>query len=170
MPMAYSLLALLPAPEDLSTVQLAVEIDQTFVEPLEDAANLLQLLEIISDLARHVIDAAAQVELLRRFAPFGFGLSGNELVLTDEIAPLGMQRGDIGDDAADERESLVGFGDSKETGHGNKLLDGQAGQEVAKVLRRTAVLRHQLTASLIEAPLSLRSKPHKILAVSSAIE
>src|SRR5437016_4931391 len=115
--MGDAVFAVLPAPEYFAPVELAVEIDQSFVEAFEDAADFLELLQIISDFARDVVDTSAEVELFGRFAPFGLGLSGDEFVLADEIAPLGMQRGDIRDDAADERESLVGFGDSEEAGH-----------------------------------------------------
>src|SRR5256712_8236456 len=110
MPVVYPVFSLLPAPEDLPSVQLAVEIDEPLLEPLEHAADLLQLEQVVLDLARDGFDFGAQVELLLRLAPVGPRLRGGELVLVDEVAPLGMQGGDVGDDPLDEREGAVGFG------------------------------------------------------------
>src|SRR3989441_3207363 len=111
MPVVYSVFSLLPAPEDFSAVQLAVEIDQPVLEPLEHAADLLQLEQIVLDLARDGLDGATQVELLLRLAPVRPRLSGGELVLVDQVAPFGMEGRDVGDDPLDEREGLVGFGE-----------------------------------------------------------
>src|SRR5438309_2343602 len=69
MPVFYPVLSLLPAPEDFSAVQLAVEIDQPVLEPLEHAPDLLQLEQVVLDLARDRLDGAAQVELLLRLVP-----------------------------------------------------------------------------------------------------
>src|SRR3989449_5760394 len=68
----------LPAPEDISPLELAVEIDQSLIEPLEHAADLRELGEIAIDLARQVADAAAQLHLLRRLAPFRLRLRDEE--------------------------------------------------------------------------------------------
>ena len=57
--------------------------------------------------------AAAQVELLFRLAPVGPRLSGSELVLVDQVAPLGMERGNVGNHSLDERQRLVGFGEGE---------------------------------------------------------
>src|SRR3989442_15262848 len=111
MPVVYSVFALLPAPEDLPSIELAVEVDQPVLEPLEHAADLLQLEQVVLDLARDGLDCAAQVELLLRLAPVGPRLSGGELVLVDEVAPFGMEGRDVGDDPLHEREGLVGFGE-----------------------------------------------------------
>src|SRR6267378_8132715 len=85
MPVVYSVLSLLPAPEDLSSIELAVEIDEPLLEPLERAPDLLQLEQVVLDLARDGLDCAAQVELLLRLAPVGASLRGGELVLVDQV-------------------------------------------------------------------------------------
>src|SRR2546429_5671439 len=90
MPMLDLLFALLPAPEYFSPIELAVKVDQSRVESLEHAADLLELEQEIVDLARDVVDAAPQRELLGRLAPFGSGLRGAELGLPHQIGPLGM--------------------------------------------------------------------------------
>ena len=43
MPVLDALLARLPAPEDVAPVELAVEVHQSLVEPLEYAPDLLEL-------------------------------------------------------------------------------------------------------------------------------
>src|SRR5437016_11373770 len=98
MPMVYPVLTLLPAPEYLFPIQLSVEVDQSRLEPLEHAADLLELEHELVDLARDVIDAAAQRELVGRFAPFGSSLRRHELVLRHEITPCGVERDQIGDE------------------------------------------------------------------------
>src|SRR5256712_9425275 len=112
-PVVYSVFSLLPAPEDLPPIELAVEIDQPVLEPLEHAADLLQLEQVVLDLVRDRLDCAAQVELLFRLAPIGPRLSGGELVLVDQVAPLGMEGRDVGDDPPHEREGPVGFGEAE---------------------------------------------------------
>src|SRR5436309_15652917 len=109
MPMLDPVFPGLPAPEDISPLELAVEIDQSLIEPLEHAADLRELGEIAIDLARHVADAAAQLHLLRRLAPFRLRLRDEQLVLGHEIAPLGMEREDVGHDPLYEGESSIGF-------------------------------------------------------------
>src|SRR5437867_7984317 len=51
MPVFYPVLSDLPAPKDVAPLELAVEIDQSLIEPLEHAADLRQLGEIAIDLA-----------------------------------------------------------------------------------------------------------------------
>src|SRR3989454_12416804 len=111
MPVVYPVFSLLPAPEDLPSVQLAVEIDEPLLEPLEHAADLLQLEQVVLDLARDGFDFGAQVELLLRLTPVGPRLRGGELVLVDQVTPLGVEGRDIRDDPLHEREGLVGFGE-----------------------------------------------------------
>src|SRR5437879_10381771 len=111
MPMIYPVFSLLPAPEDLSSIQLAVEIDQPLLEPLEHAADLLQLEQVVLDLARDGLDCAAQVELLLQLAPVGPCLRSGELVLVDQVTPLGVESGDVGNHSLDERQRAVGFGE-----------------------------------------------------------
>jgi len=103
------LFALFPAPEYFFPVELPVKVDQSRLEPLEHAADLIQLEQEVTDLARDVVDAAAQRELLGRLAPFRSGLRGDELILRHEIAPLGMEGDQIGDYPPDERERSIGF-------------------------------------------------------------
>src|SRR3989442_8911935 len=113
MPVVYPVLAHLPAPEDFPAVQLAVEIDEPLLEPLEHTPDLLQLEQVVLDLARDGLDCAPQLELLLRLAPVGARLRGGELVLVDEVAPLGMEGRDIRDDPLHEREGLVGFAEGE---------------------------------------------------------
>src|SRR3989442_10989266 len=113
MPMLDPVFPSLPAPEDISPLELAVEIDQSLIEPLEHAADLRELGEIAIDLARHVADAAAQLHLLRRLAPFRLRLRDEQLVLGHEIAPLGMEREDVGHDPLYEGEGSIGFGEGE---------------------------------------------------------
>src|SRR5207249_11569998 len=123
MPMVYPFLALLPAPEYLFPIQLSVEVDESRLEPLEHAPDLLELEHVLVDLARDVVDAAAQRELVRRFAPFGSSLRRHELVLRHEITPARVERDQIGDDALDERASTIGFGEGEVlSGHTRNLL------------------------------------------------
>src|SRR5437879_12111391 len=117
-PVVYSVFSLLPAPEDLSSIEVAVEIDQPLLEPLEHAADLLQLEQVVLDLARDGLDCAAQVELLLRLSPVGPCLRGGELVLVDEVTPLRVESGDVCHHSLDEREGAVGFGEREIlTGH-----------------------------------------------------
>src|SRR6267378_1632680 len=111
MPVVYSVLSLLPAPEDLSSIELAVEIDQPVLEPLEHAADLLQLEQVVLDLARDGFDGAAQVKLLLRLTPVGPRLRGGEFVLVDQVTPLRVERGNVGHYPLHEREGAVGFGE-----------------------------------------------------------
>src|SRR3989449_7875961 len=122
MPMLDPVFPGLPAPEDISPLELAVEIDQSLIEPLEHTADLRELGEIAIDLARHVADAAAQLHLLRRLAPFRLRLRDEELVLGHEIAPLGMEGQDVGYDPLDQGERPVGFRQREVlTGHGDNI-------------------------------------------------
>src|SRR5437867_6917108 len=122
MPMLDPVFPGLPAPEDISPLELAVEIDQSLIEPLEHAADLRELGEIAIDLARHVADAAAQLHLLRRLAPFRLRLRDEELVLGHEIAPLGMEGQDVGHDPLDKGEGSIGFGEGEVlAGHDNNI-------------------------------------------------
>src|SRR5437879_13523500 len=122
MPMIYPVFSLLPAPEDLSSIQLAVEIDQPLLEPLEHAADLLQLEQVVLDLARDGLDCAAQVELLLQLAPVGPRLSGGELVLVDQVAPFGVEGRDVGHDPLHEGKRTVSVGEGKIlTGHEDNL-------------------------------------------------
>src|SRR5207244_10472859 len=91
-PVVYSVFSLLPAPEDLPSIELAVEIDEPLLEPLEYAADLLQLEQVVLDLPRDGFDCTAQVELLLRLAPVGPRLRGGELVLVDKFPPLRVER------------------------------------------------------------------------------
>src|SRR2546428_4286496 len=113
MPLVYPFLALFPAPEYLFPIQLAVEVDQSRLEPLDHAPDLLELEQELVDLARDVVDAAAQRGLVGRFAPFGSSLRRHELVLRHEITPGRVERDQVGDDALDERESTIGFGEGE---------------------------------------------------------
>src|SRR5260221_12838954 len=99
----------LPAPEHFLAVELSVEVDQSRLEPLEHAADLIELEQEVIDLARDVVDAAPQGELLGRLAPFGSGLRGDELVLRHEIAPLRMEGDQVGDDTLHQGERTVCF-------------------------------------------------------------
>src|SRR2546429_6812818 len=85
--------------------------------------SLLELEQELVDLARDVVDAAAQRELVGRFAPFGSSLRRHELVLRHEITPGRVERDQVGDDALDERESTIGFGEGEVlSGHRRNLL------------------------------------------------
>ena len=65
MPVLDALLTRLPAPEDVPPVELAVEVDESFIEALEHAADLIELEQIIVDLSSYVLDASSERELLR---------------------------------------------------------------------------------------------------------
>src|SRR3989454_10261924 len=113
MPVVYSVFSLLPAPEDLPSVQLAVEIDEPLLEPLEHTSDLLQLEQVVLDLARDGLDCAPQLELLLRLPPVGPRLRGGELVLVDQVTPLGVEGRDIRDDPLHEGKRTVSFGEGK---------------------------------------------------------
>src|SRR6266568_1703772 len=119
------LFPLFPTPKDLLTVELTVEVHQSRLESLEHAADLLELEQELVDLARDVVDAAAQRELVGRFAPFGSSLRRHELVLRHEITPGRVERDQIGDDALDQGESTVGFCKSKVFARHGTNLDAQ---------------------------------------------
>src|SRR5437867_3010702 len=125
MPELDPFLTLLPAPEYFLPVQLAVEVHQSRLESLEYAADLVELEQEIVDLARDVVDAAAQRELLGRLAPLGSGLRGGELVLRHQIAPVRMERDQVGDDTLDEGERTVRFGKSEVFARHGTNLDAQ---------------------------------------------
>src|SRR5438105_2159975 len=113
MPVLNPVFSNFPAPEDFFVVQLAVEIHQPLLESLEHAADLLQLDQVVVDLVSDGVDLAAQVDLLRRLAPVGLGLRRDELVARHQIAPLGVQRDDVGDDALHKGKRTIGFDESK---------------------------------------------------------
>src|SRR5207244_9624509 len=113
MPVFDALLARLPAPEHLPPVELAVEVDESFIEALEHAADLVELEQIIVDLPSNVLDASPERELLRRFAPFGTSAGGDDFVTCDQIAPLRVKGNQIGDDAPNEGQRAVGFGEGE---------------------------------------------------------
>src|SRR3989442_13750522 len=138
MPVADPLFALLPAPEHVAPIELAVEIDQPFFEALEHAADLDELEHVLADLPRHLLDLGPQAHLLRRLAPLGIRLRGDELVARDEIAPFGVQGRDVGDDLPDQGESLVGLVEGEILlGHG-KNLNGTWILRARSALRMTA--------------------------------
>src|SRR2546428_5330799 len=107
MPELDAFLALLPAPEYLLPVQLAVEVHESRLESLEHAADLVELEQEIVDLARDIVDAAAQGELFGRLAPLGPRLRGHELVLRHQIAPLEMKGDQVGDDTLHQWKSPI---------------------------------------------------------------
>jgi len=135
--MLDALFAHLPAPKHLFAVQLAVKVDQSRVEPLEHAADLIELEQEIIDLARDVLDAAAQSELVGRLAPFGAGLSGHEFILGHEIAPLRMERDQIGDDPLYEREGTICFGEAKVFARHGTNLDAQTHERLDAQTQQT---------------------------------
>src|SRR6185369_6718395 len=59
-PVLDFLFILFPAPEYFFPIELAVKVDQSRLEPLEHAADLVELEQEVIDLAGDVIDAAAQ--------------------------------------------------------------------------------------------------------------
>src|SRR6266545_3803084 len=95
-------------------LEAAMEIHQPLLEILEFTADFFQLPQVLVDLPRDCIDLRLEVELLFRLAPIRAGPGGNELVAGDEILPLGMGGHDVLDDAANERQSPVGFGEREE--------------------------------------------------------
>src|SRR6266487_3249730 len=104
MPVLDFLFALLPAPEYFLAVELAVEVHQPLLEAFEYTPDLLQLAQEIVDPPRDLVDAGAQPHLLGRVAPFG------------------MQRHQIGDDALHERQRAIGFSEGEIlAGHGIKI-------------------------------------------------
>src|SRR5207253_6021821 len=113
MPVLDLFLTDLPAPEYFFPVQLPIKVDEPRLEPLEHAADPLELEQEIVDLARDVLDTTAQRELLGRLAPFGPGLRGDELVLRDQIAPLRMERDEVGHNPPYQRQGTVRLGKSK---------------------------------------------------------
>ena len=119
------LFALLPAPEYFFPVQLPIEVDEPRLEPLEHAADPLELEQEIVDLARDVLDTTAQRELLGRLAPFGPGLRGDELVLRDQIAPVRMERDEIGYDPLYKRQGTVRFSEREVFARHGTNLDAQ---------------------------------------------
>src|SRR3989442_4783422 len=84
MPVVYPVFSMLQAAEDLPSIQLAIEIDESLLEPLEHTSDLLQLEQVVLDLARDGLDCAPQLELLLRLAPVGARLRGGELVLVED--------------------------------------------------------------------------------------
>src|SRR5205814_8502974 len=113
MPVLDPVLAHFPAPEDLLAVELAVEVNQPLLESLEDAADLLQLEQVVVDLVRDGVDLAAQLDLLGRLAPVGLRLRRDQLVARHEVAPLRVQRHDVGDDALHERKLTIGISETE---------------------------------------------------------
>src|SRR3989442_9229517 len=121
MPVVDPVFARFPAPVDLAPVELAVEVHEPHVEPLEHAADLLQLEQGVVDAGGDVLHGAPQRELLLRFAPIGLRLGSGELVAGHQLAPLRVQGADVGDDPLDEGKGAVGFGESEILRHGNNL-------------------------------------------------
>src|SRR5207247_10263977 len=107
-PVTDPLFTLLPAPEPLAAVELAVEIDEAFLEALEDAADLLELDQVAIDLPRHCLDLHAQVHLLGGLTPLGIRLGSDELVTIDEIAPDRMEGGNVRHDFPHQGQGAVG--------------------------------------------------------------
>src|SRR5436309_14872862 len=99
MPVVYPVLSPFPAPEDFLAIELAVEVHQPLLEPLEHAADLAELNQVIIDLTRDRLDLGAQRHLLGRLAPPGFRLRRYDLVTAHQVAPLGMQGDGVGHDA-----------------------------------------------------------------------
>src|SRR5258708_19272787 len=112
-PVLDRLFARLPAPEHVAAVERAVEIHQPLWKPLEQAADFLELLDVAGDHLRGVLDLRAQCQLLVRLAPLGPSLRRHQLVLVDEVPPDGLIGRQVGDDAFDERQSPVGFGEGE---------------------------------------------------------
>lgn len=100
-PVLDPILALLPAPEHIAAVQLAVEIDQALLKSLEHATDSLELGQIVRNTARDVLDARAQSELIGGLAPLGTSLSGGEFIPIDQLSPFGIQRSDVSNYATD---------------------------------------------------------------------
>src|SRR5690606_16258948 len=112
-------------------------------EPLEQAADLLELLDVAVDLLRAAVDLRAQ--LLEPLLDAGIERRAGELL---EAAELGLERGilrdDVLDDAAHERERPVGlfdgevpvrvvrhcFGSSSQQRYGSAAVQERVGQEV----------------------------------------
>src|SRR5438093_7743760 len=65
MPVLDPVLAHFPTPEDLLAVELAVEVHQSLFEPLEHAADLLELEQVVVDLPGDRLDLVPQLQLLR---------------------------------------------------------------------------------------------------------
>src|SRR6266700_7949525 len=63
--------ALLPAPENVAAVELAVEVHQAVGKALENAADLVQLFDAVVDPRRDHVDLLLEIELLLRLAPLG---------------------------------------------------------------------------------------------------
>src|SRR2546428_2128948 len=137
-PMIYPVLSLLPAPEDRPSIQLAIEIDESLLEPLEHTSDLLQLEQVVLDLTRDGLDCAPQLELLLRLPPVGPRLRGGELVLVDQVTPLGVEGRDIRDDPLHEREGAVGFGEGEMlAAHGTNVTTGNATTRRTDAQRKT---------------------------------
>src|SRR5437879_7599691 len=64
MPVVYPVLSPFPAPEDFLAIELAVEVHQPLLEPLEHAADLAELDQVIIDLTGDRLDLGAQRHLL----------------------------------------------------------------------------------------------------------
>src|SRR5258708_15669433 len=112
-PVLDRLFARLPAPEHVAAVEGAVEIHQPLGKPLEQAADFLELLDVAGDHLRGVLNLRAQCQLLVRLAPLGPSLRRYQLILVDQVAPDGIVGREVGDDALDERQSAVGFGEGE---------------------------------------------------------
>src|SRR5581483_1652306 len=110
-PVLDALLAVPPAPEHVAPLELPVEVHQPGLEPLEHAADLLELEQIAVDLARHRVNAAPQRELLLRLAPLGPRPRRRELVAMHQLAPLRVARHDVAHDTPHERQRAVRLGE-----------------------------------------------------------
>src|SRR5512134_1691315 len=101
--------AIPPAPEYVAPLELAVEVHQAGLEPLEHAAHLVQLADAGGDLARHFIYLTAQRDLLGRLTPVGPSAPGGDLVTVNKLAPSGMELHEVGDDATHQWQRPVGL-------------------------------------------------------------
>ena len=121
--MGDPLLAELPAPQDFPLVEPGVEVDEPLVEPLEFAADPLQLAEKLVDPGGDGIHLRLERELLLRFPPLGPGLRGDELILRHEILPLRIDRHDVLHHSFHEGQGAIGLGEGEKlVGHEDNLL------------------------------------------------
>ena len=92
-------------------VALLMRAKDISVVPVVDNPKDRRYLGTISD--RDIVDAAAQRELFGRLAPLRPRLRGYELVLRHQIAPLGMEGDQVGDDTLHQGKGTVGFGEGE---------------------------------------------------------
>src|SRR5262249_49362151 len=102
-PVGDVLLTKLPAEEHEPVVLQGVEVDQAFLEALEQAADRLELLEVAVDPERGGGHSGPErLELLAAF--FRFGSGGGALERRDGCAPGCVFDLEVGEDSADERQ------------------------------------------------------------------